>query len=248
MKKHSRRIRPSILLADAHILAVDKPPRVTAIPGRGAVDLPTLLRALDLIGADENLRVVHRLDRGASGVMVFARTLDAQRDLTEQWLQRTVKKTYLALVQGYVEADGRIDTPLRIDRDRRQVVPDRSKGKKSLTRYRIIERLAGHTLLECEPVTGRLHQIRVHLKSIGHPLAVDPLYGREGGILLSQFKSDYRPSRKHAERPLIDRLTLHAQSLTFNHPATGQPMTIQADLPKDLRAAINQLGRCVRIP
>lgn len=239
-----RRISPTLIHIDEHLLAVDKPTDVLSVPGRGkTAPLVELLRKERLIGADEEVRVVHRLDRGASGVIVFARTVEAQRRLTKLWSSREVEKVYFALVQGIVNGDGEIDVPLRIDRDRLLVEPNPRKGKPALTRYRVVEHVAGHTLLECRPVTGRLHQIRAHLKSIGHPLAVDPRYGGAERLMLSDYKSGYQPSGRHEERPLIDRLTLHAERVSFMHPFTSQPVTFEAPLPKDFRATLNQLRR-----
>lgn len=243
MSVSTRQYRPAVLYADESILAVDKPPGVTSVPGRGARDLPRVLREIGAVGPDEPLLPVHRLDRGASGVLLYARRVEAQRSLSAQWASRTVEKVYLALVAGHLEGEGVIDAPLRIDRDRRQVEAVRRGGREAITRYRVVEHVAGHTVVACQPVTGRLHQIRVHLKSIGYPLAVDPLYGSSRGIMLSQFKRSYRANRRREERPLIDRLTLHAQRLSFEHPATGEHMTIEAPLPKDLRVTIDQLRR-----
>ena len=112
-----------------------------------------------------------------------------------------------------------------------------------MTRYRILERLPGNTLLECRPLTGRQHQIRVHLAAIGHPLTVDPQYGGGESVLLSRYKSDYRPSSRRPERPLIERLTLHAARITFEHPHRGQPVTYESPIPRDLQATLRQLGR-----
>jgi 23S rRNA-/tRNA-specific pseudouridylate synthase len=159
-----------------------------------------------------------------------------------------VEKVYLALVQGFVVGDGEVDLPLRVNRDKARVEVDRKSGKPSHTQYRIVERVHGHTFLECRPLTGRLHQIRVHLAAIGHPLAVDRKYGGARAILLSRFKTDYKPSSRHPERPLIDRLTLHAARLTFTHPATHERLTFEAPLPKDLRATLNQLRRLAPAP
>ena len=164
------------------------------------------------------LLIVHRPDKDAGSVMVLARSIEAQRQLTQLWSKRNVEKVYLALVSGFVPADGEVALPLLVNRDRRRVLPSPKHGKPAQTAYRILERLPGLTLLECRPLTGRLHQTRVHLAHIGHPLAIDPLYGRADGLFLSHFKSDYRPSRFRSERPLINRLTLHAQRLSFDHP------------------------------
>lgn len=236
--------RAEVLHADEHLLVVNKPAGVLSVAGRGeAPVLADVLRAARLVPADEPFRVVQRLDEGASGVMVFARTLLAQQFLTAAFGQREVEKVYVALVQGYVVEDGEIDLPLRVDDAGGRVRIARRGGKASQTSYRIVERIAGHTLLECRPHTGRLHQIRAHLAAIGHPLAVDPLYGGGLAIYLSSFKRGYRPSRRRGELPLIDRLTLHAARLSFDHPAGTGRVAYEAPLPKDLRATLNQLRR-----
>jgi RluA family pseudouridine synthase len=234
----------TLLHVDHELVAIDKPPRMLAAPGRGpelcAVDV---LRARPELQDNPAVRIVHRLDQDASGVLLYARTLEAQRHLVRQFVERRVHKAYLALVGGVVPADGEIDLPLAFDRRHNRVRVSSGAGKHALTRYRVVQRLAGHTLLECQPVTGRLHQIRAHLAAIGHPLAVDPLYGGGQSLLLSHYKIDYRPNRRRPEHPLIARLTLHAARITFEHPATGQPLTLAAPWPKDLRAAVTQLSR-----
>jgi RluA family pseudouridine synthase len=192
---------------------------------------------------------VHRLDRDTSGVLVYARTADARRSLAQQFRRRTVEKTYLALVRGAVERDLEIDLPIRTLDGRTRAAVERGNhadAKPALTRVHVRERFGGHTLVECRPKTGRLHQIRVHLAAMGFPLAVDPVYGSGEGLWLSALKADYRRSRSHEERPLIGRLTLHAASLAIDHPVHGERLTFTADLPKDFRAAITQLRRLAR--
>jgi 23S rRNA pseudouridine1911/1915/1917 synthase len=234
----------AVLHADEHLLIIDKPPGFVSIGGRpGEPNVPDLLRDRRLVPADEAFRVVHRLDRDASGVLVYARTLEAQRRLTEAFAERRVEKVYLALVQGYVTEDGEIDLPLAVDKSGNRAEVARQTGKPAVTRYHIRERVAGHTLLECRPLTGRFHQIRVHLAAVGHPLAVDPLYGGGTAVRLSEYKPDYHTSRRREERPLIERLTLHAARITFEHPADSGPVTFESPLPKDFRATVNQLGR-----
>lgn len=239
-----RDVEPIILHLDAAILVVDKPAGVLSVPGRGGDPcVGDLLRGRDNIPADEPFRSVHRLDRDASGVLVFARSLSAQRRLTESFAARQVEKIYLAIVQGRVRSDGQVELAIREDRNRGRAMIDQVNGKPSLTAYRVAERLAGHTLLECRPHTGRLHQIRVHLAAVEYPLAVDPIYGGKKPIYLSQFKTDYRPGKQHEERPLIDRLTLHAQRITFPHPVSEAPVSFESPPPKDFRATVNQLRR-----
>lgn len=235
---------PVILFQDEHLLAVNKPARMLSAPGRG--NTPTLadwMRANANL-PDEPFRIVHRLDRDASGVILFARTLAAQRRLVAQFSSREVEKVYLAIVSGYVENDDEVNLNLGYDKHKKFVtVVKPGRGKSARTIYRVVSRLAGNTLVECRPVTGRTHQIRVHMAAIGHPLTVDPDYGGGTAVLLSNFKPRYRLSGRHDERPLIDRLTLHAARIEFRHPADDRPMIIEAPLPRDLRATITQLER-----
>ncbi len=233
-----------ILHVDADLLVLDKPAGVPAVPGRGGVaSALELLRRHPQFSDVEPLRVVHRIDKDASGVLVYARTLGAQRSLVAQFMERRVEKLYHALVLGYVAGDGTVDLPLAFDARRQITRVSHRRGKPAMTHYRILQRVAGHTWLECRPVTGRTHQIRAHLAAIGHPLAVDVLYGGAPAILLSQYKPGYRPNRRGTERPLIERLTLHAARIAFTHPGDGTDFSCQAPLPKDLRATLTQLAR-----
>jgi RluA family pseudouridine synthase len=240
---------PTLLHLDDQVIVVDKPPGLPAVGGRGAsANLVDYLRTLPGFRSDEPIRVVHRLDREASGVILYARTLTAQQSVVRQFVHRQVEKVYYAIVTGYVEGEGQIDLPLAPVRDGSAVRVSATRGRPALTRYRILERLAGNTLLECRPVTGRMHQIRAHLAAIGHPLSVDPLYGGGSAIRLSHYKADYRASQRRPERPLIDRLSLHALSLKLRLPGAAEPTTFTAPLPKDMRATIRQLARLVPRP
>lgn len=241
------RARPlpiAVLHQDEHLLILDKPAGAVTVAARGEISVSQVAISRGVVAPDEPFRVVHRLDRDTSGVQVYARTLDAQRALSALFEERRVQKLYLALVSGYVaREEGEIDLPLLNDKSGTFAKVDRRRGRPAVTHYRILERLAGHTLLECMPLTGRLHQIRVHLASIGHPLAVDPRYGGGQAVLLSRVKSGYRPSSRHAELPLIARLTLHAQRIAFEHPAADGLLTVEAPLPRDFSTALKQLRK-----
>ena len=188
---------------------------------------------------------VHRLDKQTSGVMIVARDRESQRQLTQQFFDREIRKSYLALVTGSpIDDAGTVDLPITGEWGHGQrMCVSRRKGKQAITHYRLFERFRGLSLLICKPETGRTHQIRVHLAALGCPLAVDSLYGSSRGVYLSDYKQGYRPSRDRKERPLIDRLTLHAHTIELNHPETGETMAWTAELPKDFRATLQQLSK-----
>ena len=237
---------PRLLHLDEHLLVVEKPAGVCSeAAGRGEQSVLDLLRGQLAFEPDDVLRSVHRLDKEVSGVLVFARTAAARRHLVRQFAGNRAHIVYHALVSGYVQQDGEIDLPLRFSRrtNRLEVAAGRSAATR--TYYRILERVAGNTWLECRLQGGRGQQLRAQLAAIGHPLSVDPLYGGGQAILLSHYKSGYRPSRRREERPLIDRLTLHAANIALQHPATGLAMEFESPLPKDLRATLTQLGRAM---
>lgn len=241
----------TILYRDDHLVVVDKPAGMPSVRERWAVDKPTVIdRAAALLEAEEKreveLRTVHRLDKDTSGILLIARTADAGRALSGQFKDRLVSKTYLALIAGApLEPEGVIEG--LIDQDPRRVGTMRvvkHRGKPAVTRYETEERFRGFALLRIRPKTGRTHQIRVHLAHAGMPLAIDPLYGgTRRGILLSELKRNYHPSKKREEVPLIGRLTLHASRLAFAHPLTGESMEFEAPLPKDFELILRDLRR-----
>ena len=245
-------VRPTalpILLDSSDYVAIDKPAGLAAIPGRAEPD-----SVLDRLAAqtglpsrgkdDPRLRVVHRIDKETTGVMLFAKHIAAQRHVSHQFQNNTVSKEYLALVYGRLaEDEGLIKTQIgnhATQRDRMAVL--RRGGRPAITGWRVEQRFKSFTLVRVFPKTGKTHQIRVHLAHLGHPLAVDPIYGSDEPVLLSQHKRNYRPTRGEDERPLLSRLGLHAASLTFTNVA-GEAVTVAAPLPKDFRATLNQLGK-----
>lgn len=235
---------PAILHVDAELLVVDKPSGVLLVPGRADnAGLPDLIRGQSGLPDDGPCRIVHRLHEHASGVVVYARTPKVQRILLEQFRQGRAGTVYLALVSGYVEDDGEIDIPVYFDKRAGKLQASARRGEQAVTRYRVIERVAGNTLLECRPLNERTDQVRAHLAAIGHPLTVDADYGGGEAVLLSDYKPDYRPSGRRPERPLVQRLTLHATEVSLVHPASGAPARFAAPLPKDLGATLRQLGR-----
>ena len=231
-------------------VAISKPAGLATIPGRGEAD-SVLERLADQLGipasgtADPRLRVVHRLDKDTSGILLFAKNLPAQQHVSHQFQNNLVEKQYLALVSGRpTESEGQIDAPLAphpANPKRMAVV--KHGGRPARTDWKVEELFRHYTLLRVFPKTGKTHQIRVHLSHIGLPLAVDPLYhpSASGGILLSTFKRGYRPAGAE-ERPLIDRLTLHAERLAFRDRSNASA-AVEAPLPKDFRALLNMLRK-----
>ncbi len=227
-----------VLHLDAHVLAVDKPAGRLVIPGRSG-DEPSLREELEAVHG--RLWVVHRLDRGTSGVLLFARTAEAHRTLNLAFDRGAPRKRYLALVRGAPPAEQRIDVaiaPARRGR-MRPARPGDPRGKPSATVVRLLEAFPARpwagggplALVEALPETGRTHQIRVHLADAGFPLAVDPDYG------------DEEPLRGPDARTLLARTPLHAARLELEHPATGTSLAIEAPLPADLLEALEALRR-----
>jgi tRNA pseudouridine32 synthase/23S rRNA pseudouridine746 synthase len=210
-----------ILYEDNDILAVNKPEGLVAVPERRRLD-QSLFEMLCAERA-EKLYIVHRIDRETSGVIVFARNAETHRRLNRQFETRSVEKVYLALVHGVIADDsGEIDKPLRQFGSGRVAV-DPQRGKESLTEFRVVQRLPAFTLVEARPHTGRRHQIRVHLYSIGHPIVGDPLYGEKA------LQSSY------------PRLMLHARRLTLDHPPDRR-LTLETPIPESFTHVLQTLA------
>jgi 23S rRNA pseudouridine1911/1915/1917 synthase len=238
-----------ILLDTPDLIAIQKPAGLATIPGRGETisALEQLARQIGLPSsgtADPRVRVVHRLDKDTSGVLLFAKHTAAQRHLSHQFQNNQVRKEYLALVAGRPAEDaGTVDARIDVHPANKRLMTVSKQGRPALTEWRVDRRFRNLTLLRVFPKTGKTHQIRVHLRHAGMPLAVDPLYNPAAPpLMLSAHKRDYRPTRGAEERPLIGRLTLHAERIAFKDLA-GAEVEVVAAMPKDLRATLNQLGK-----
>jgi tRNA pseudouridine32 synthase/23S rRNA pseudouridine746 synthase len=204
-----------VIHRDERILVLNKPVGLLSVPGIGEHKADCLARraAQQFPGA----RIVHRLDRDTSGVIILAMDAEAHRELSRQFHDREVSKEYIAIVDGIVMEDhGRIDLPMRKDMDPRNAprqVIDHADGRRAITDWWVLERLADRTRLRLRPITGRSHQLRLHLKEFGYPILGDDLYASQRVLRMA------------------DRLLLHARSLTVIHPEKATLMTFEAPCP-----------------
>lgn len=219
-----------IVFEDDHLLVIDKPAGLVVHPGSGnwtGTMMNALLHHVPQLAGVPRAGIVHRLDKDTSGLLVVAKTEAAQTDLVRQLQARTVKRHYLALVHGAVAGDGMVDAPIGrhpVHRTKMAVV---SRGREARTHYSVRERFADATLIECRLETGRTHQIRVHMASVGHPLVGDAVYGK-------RRSSDARLDR-------FRRQALHAWRLALVHPQGGAPVSWEVPLPADFAALLEEL-------
>jgi 23S rRNA pseudouridine1911/1915/1917 synthase len=219
-----------VVYEDDDVLVINKPAGLVVHPGSGnwkGTLLNALLHRSPQLAAIPRAGIVHRLDKNTSGLLVVAKTLRAHTELVRQLQARTVRRDYLALVHGAVNLDGEVSVPVGRDPRHRTRMAVVRTGRPALTRFKVTKRFARATLLECSLATGRTHQIRVHMQSLGHPLVGDPVY---------------RSKRLNDPRiPLFHRQALHAVRLGFSHPVSGALERFSAPLPEDLRSFLDSL-------
>ena len=235
------KIKFDIIVENEHFLAINKPAGLLSIPDR--VQSQPSLKDI-LLEKYGSIFVVHRLDRDTSGIILFAKDEATHKYLSQLFESRNVEKYYRALVLGCpAQKTGTIDGPISEHPLHKGLMQVHRNGKPSLTDYEVIEEYKSYSLLQFRLHTGRTHQIRVHSKNIGHPIACDELYGDGKPLLLSSIKRKFKLSKKEEEeRPMLNRLALHSYRLKFND-AGGEIFDIVAELPKDLRALMQQLKK-----
>lgn len=229
-----------IIFEDEHLIAINKNSGMLSIPDRFDPEKKNLKSILEKIYGE--IFVVHRLDIETSGIILFAKTAEAHAGISLLLENRNIEKNYLALCIKPQEASGTIDEPIAESMKFRGLYKVHQRGKQAITEYTTVNTWQKYALLSLQLITGRTHQIRVHLRHIGAPLLADEKYGIAEFFYLSQIKKLFL-NRNQEERPLLKRSSLHAQSLKFNHPITGDALKLEAPLPKDMRATINQLDK-----
>jgi len=223
----AQRMPLKIAYEDADLIVIDKPVGLVVHPGAGQPDrtlMNGLLAHAPSLAGVPRAGIVHRLDKDTSGLLVVAKTVESQTSLVEQLASRSMRRTYLALVQGDPPASGVIDAPVGRDPRARTRMAVTHRGKDSRTTYRVVERFGAAALVECRLDTGRTHQIRVHFQHIRHPLVGDTVYrrGTRHGIT-------------------FPRQALHAAELSLVHPRSRQTMTWRSPLPKDMKRLLDEL-------
>jgi 23S rRNA pseudouridine955/2504/2580 synthase/23S rRNA pseudouridine1911/1915/1917 synthase len=239
------KLHPEIIWEDDQIICLNKPAGMLSIADRFDSQALTASQFLENHLGGEKVFTVHRLDRETSGVLLFAKNSEAHRNLSMQFEHRKTHKEYLAICNGYpTENSGIIEKAIEENPLKRGSMRIARIGKYSVTEWEVQQRFQEFSLIKCTIGTGRMHQIRVHLAWLGHPLAIDSLYGTRSQLLLSTIKKRYKLSVKEDdERPLMNRLTLHAARLSLLHPTTNLPIEIVAEMPKDFNAVLTQLSK-----
>ena len=222
-------------------VAVNKPAGLLSIPDREGdeVSLKKILR--DNYG---EIYTVHRIDKNTSGIIVFAKNEEAHKFLSQSFEERTVEKYYMGIVKGTPrEKEKTIDAPIAQNNVKSSMMIIHKRGKPSVTDYKVVEEFGKYSLLQFRIYTGRTHQIRVHMQYAGYPIVCDELYGDGAPVLLSTIKKRYNLSKDELEeRPLLNRLGLHAQRLKFKDK-DNNTYDLEAEMPKDMRAVLQQLRK-----
>jgi 23S rRNA pseudouridine1911/1915/1917 synthase len=232
---------PEIISENEDFVVINKPPGLLSIPDREGKEISLKILLRQKYGS---IYTVHRLDRDTSGVILFAKNEAAHKHFSRQFEERSTKKIYNGLVLGKLQSPGGvIDEPIAEHYSQRGKMMTAAKGKPSVTEYEVLEQFRSYAWMQFNILTGRTHQIRVHMKHLDHPVACDELYGDGKPLLLSSFKKKFKLSKSaEEERPILNRLALHASELSFT-AMNKQALRFIAALPKDLKALLQQLRK-----
>jgi 23S rRNA pseudouridine955/2504/2580 synthase/23S rRNA pseudouridine1911/1915/1917 synthase len=222
-------------------IALNKPSGLLSIPDREGKDISLKKLLIEKYGS---IFTVHRLDMDTSGLILFAKTEEAHKHLSQQFEERQTEKIYQGMVLGSLaNKKGTIDAPIAEHPVKKGLMTVYRKGKEAITDYEVLEDFKIFSWVQFQIHTGRTHQIRVHAKHIGHPIVCDELYGDGKPVLLSSLKHKFKLSKNELEeRPILNRLALHALSLQFID-VNGETRKLEAPLPKDLKALLQQLRK-----
>lgn len=234
-------LKPTIIFENDFLVAVDKPTGVLSIPDREGKEASVKSMLQAKYGT---IFTVHRIDRDTSGLIVFAKDEATHKYLSGVFEDRSVEKFYLGIVFGQLNVpEKRIDVAIREHSMRQGYMIVHQKGKPSVTDYKVLENLGKYSFLQFQIHTGRTHQIRVHMKNEGFPILCDPMYSDGAPLLLSTLKKKFKLSKYvEEERPLLNRLALHAWKLRIPMP-DGTQLELESPLPRDLQAVVKQLRK-----
>jgi len=234
-------LKDQIITETENWVAINKPSGLLSIPDREGKQISLKILLKEKYG---NIFTVHRIDRDTSGLIVFAKNEETHKHLSRQFEERQTVKIYQGLVIGSIaEKQGSINTPITEHPALNGTMITHRKGKESLTDYEVLEGFGIYSLVQFQIHTGRTHQIRVHMKEIGHPVVCDPLYGDGKPVLISAIKKKYNLSKNELEeKPILGRLALHAFRLSFTD-TDGKKTELEAPLHKDMRATLQQLEK-----
>lgn len=238
------KISDLIVYESTDLIALNKPSGLLSIPDREGKDISLKKLLQEKYG---QIFTIHRLDKGTSGILVFAKNEQAHKHLSKQFEERQTEKIYLGLVIGtLLNKKGSIDSPIAEHPAKKGIMVINHKGKEALTDYEVLVDFRIYSWLQFQIHTGRTHQIRVHMQDIGHSIVCDALYGDGKPVLVSSLKKKFNLSKNELEeRPILNRLALHAWQLKLIS-LEGKKIELEAPLPKDLRAVLQQLSKWKR--
>lgn len=235
------KIADLIIAENEDWVALNKPSGLLSIPDRKGTEISLKVLLKEKYG---EIYTVHRLDKDTSGLIVFARNEVTHKFLSKQFEERQTRKIYQGLVMGsLMQKKGRIDSPIAEHPAQNGTMIIHRKGKEALTDYEVLEDFGIYSFVQFQIHTGRTHQIRVHMKDMGHPIVCDPIYGDGKPLFVSSLKSKFKLSKDvEEEKPILGRLALHSFQLSF-HDSEKKLIELEAPLPKDLRATLQQLSK-----